>query len=75
MNISLPDTLRDYVEEQVGQRGYGTSSAFVQELIRADRDRQQLRDVLLAGAMSTPTSPVDSVYFDSLRTRVRAVQG
>lgn len=26
MNIPLPDTLKKFVDEQVGQRGYGTSS-------------------------------------------------
>ena len=34
MNISLPDTLKSFVDEQVGQRGYGTSSEYVRELIR-----------------------------------------
>ena len=26
MNISLPDTLKNFVDEQVSKRGYGTSS-------------------------------------------------
>jgi hypothetical protein len=29
MNISLPDSLKDYVDEQVGVCGYGTSSEYV----------------------------------------------
>ncbi len=70
MNISLPDTLKRFVDEQVGQRGYGTSSEYVRELIRMDQDRQKLRSLLLAGATSAPTTPVDSSYFDSLRARV-----
>mgnify|MGYP002148106253 CR=1 FL=1 len=49
MNISLPDTLKSFVDEQVSQRGYGTSSEYVRELIRKDQDRQQLRGLLLAG--------------------------
>ena len=39
MNISLPDSLKDFVDEQVAQRGYGTSSEYVRELIRKDADR------------------------------------
>ncbi len=39
MNISLPDTLKSFVDEQVSQRGYGTSSEYVRELIRKDQDR------------------------------------
>ncbi len=71
MNISLPETLKAFVDEQVSQRGYGTSSEYVRELIRKDQDRQQLRGLMLAGAASAPTAPADSNYFDSLRTRVR----
>ena len=50
MNISLPDTLKDFVDKQVGARGFGTSSEYVRELIRKDQDRQQLRGLLLAAA-------------------------
>lgn len=57
MNISLPDNLKDFVDKQVSQRGYGTSSEYVRELIREDQDRQQMRELLLAGAASAPTAP------------------
>lgn len=70
MNISLPDALRAFVEEQVSARGYGTSSEYVRELIRKDLDRQHLRGLLLEGASSESTAPADAAYFDSLRDRV-----
>jgi antitoxin ParD1/3/4 len=69
MNISLPDALRAFVDEQVADRGYGTSSEYVRELIRMDQDRQRLRGLLLDGAASPPTAPADSDYFDNLRRR------
>jgi hypothetical protein len=34
MNISLPDSLKAFVDEQVTQGGHGTSSECVRELIR-----------------------------------------
>ena len=71
MNISLPDALKSFVDEQVSQRGYGTSSEYVRELIRKDQDRLQLRGLLLAGAASSPAAPADARYFDGLRARVR----
>ena len=71
MNISLPDSLRSFVDKQVAERGYGTSSEYVRELIRRDRDRQHLRELLLEGAASAPTAPVDAAYFEDLRERVR----
>ncbi len=69
MNISLPVSLKSFVDEQVTQRGYGSSSEYVRELIRKDRDRQHLRALLLAGAASEPSSAADTAYFDTLRKR------
>lgn len=58
MDIDLPDSLKDYIDEQVTKRGYGTSSEYV-------------RGLLLEGAASPPSAPVDSDYFESLRRRAR----
>ena len=71
MNISLPDSLKSFVDEQVTQRGYGTSSEYVRELIRKDADAQQLRGLLLQGAISPQAAPVDAAYFATLRERVQ----
>ena len=71
MNISLPDSLKEFVDEQVSQRGYGTSSEYVRELIRKDQNRLQLRGLLIAGAQSAQTRPVDDAYFDSLRRKAK----
>ncbi len=74
MNISLPDSLKDFVDEQVNERGYGTSSEYVRELIRKDQDRLKLRGLLLEGASSAPTKPVDHSYFDSLRRKAKSAK-
>ncbi|WFP63051.1 type II toxin-antitoxin system ParD family antitoxin [Mesorhizobium sp. WSM4904] len=71
MNISLPDSLKHYVDQQVADRGYGTSSEYVRELIRHDQDRQRLRRLLLEGASSAPGAPVDDDYFAALRKRAQ----
>jgi len=71
MNISLPETLKTFVDEQVVERGYGTSSEYVRELIRKDQDRQNLRALLLAGATSRPGKVADANYFKALRSRVQ----
>lgn len=71
MNISLPESLKAFVEEQVSERGYGTTSEYVRELIRNDQDRWRLRNLLLDGAASAPSEPADAAYFDGLRNRVR----
>lgn len=75
MNISLPENMKRFVDDQVSERGYSTSSEYVRELIRKDQDRQQLRGLLLEGAASAPAVPADADYFASLRDRVRKARG
>lgn len=70
MNISLPETLKNFVDQQVSSRGFGTSSEYVRELIRKDQERLQLRGLLLAGAGSAPAAAADGAYFAALRERV-----
>ncbi len=70
MNISLPATLKSFVDEQVADRGFGTCSAYIRELIRYDRDRQHLRSLLLEGGESAPAVTADETYFETLRAGV-----
>jgi len=71
MTISLPEQLKRYVDEQVAARSFGTSSAYIRELIRRDRDREALRALLLDGAASEPGTPANAACFDDLRLRAR----
>ena len=40
MNISLPESMRTYVEEQVASGGYGSASEYFRELVRLDKKRK-----------------------------------
>ena len=42
LNISLPEPMRQFVEEKINSGGYGTISEYVRELIRADQRRDQM---------------------------------
>ncbi len=71
MNISLPETLKAFVDDQVTEGGYSTSSEYVRELIRRDQDRQQLKGLLLQGAKSKKGAVADAAYFDGLRQKLK----
>lgn len=71
MNVSLPDELRAYIDEQVGGGTYGSTSEYVRDLIRRDRDRQHLRRALLDGATSAPGPIANASYFTTVRDRLR----
>ncbi|MBE2243548.1 MAG: type II toxin-antitoxin system ParD family antitoxin [Burkholderiaceae bacterium] len=70
MNISLPDALKAYVDAQVREGDYGTSSEYLRELIRRDQDRNRMRALMLEGLRSAPAGPADVAYFDALRRHV-----
>ncbi|MFT4052424.1 MAG: ribbon-helix-helix domain-containing protein [Microbacterium sp.] len=72
MNVSLPDVLKQFVEEQVSERGYGTRSEFVRDLIRRERARTALRVLIVDGMTSGQGSELDDRYLSRLRDGIRA---
>jgi antitoxin ParD1/3/4 len=57
MNISLPESLKEYVKERVEEEHYSTPSDYVRSLIREDqkqRDEKKLEQMLLEGLKSGP---------------------
>ena len=71
INISLPDTLKSFVDEQVEKRGYDTSSEYVRELIRKEQDAEHMRALLTKGAKSPVVGLMDDDWFEGLRQRAR----
>lgn len=71
MNISLPDPMKTFIDEQVAAHGYGSSSEFLRDLVRREQDRQQLRGLLLEGAASPLGEVADDAYFDKVREQIR----
>lgn len=52
MNISLPDPMRSFVEEQVKQKGYSTASEYIRHLIRQEQENlenKRVETLLLEG--------------------------
>ena len=74
INASLPESLREFVDQQVGRTGYGTPSEYVRELVRRDQERLQLRALIIDGARSPITGEADARYFAGLRRRIAVAQ-
>ena len=49
LNISLPQSLRDYVEDQVRDSGYSTPSEYVRSLLREDQKRRSQATLVRPG--------------------------
>jgi antitoxin ParD1/3/4 len=72
MNISLPEPMKQFVEEQVGKGGYASVSEYLRELIRDAQRRAAKRDLeakLLEG-MDSPAREMTPADWDALRRRV-----
>ena len=48
MNISLPDALKDWVEQQVAGGEYASASDYVRDMIRREKGRQEAIDEMVA---------------------------
>lgn len=75
MNISLPEELKTFVDAQVSEHGYGSTSEYLRELIRKQRDIEKLRNMLLEGANSGPGEQVTPATFKNMREELRAGAG
>ncbi len=74
MNVSIPDEMKAFVEEQAAKSGFGTVSEFMRFLIRGVQERQAERErvdaLLLAGLDSGPATPLTPVDWESIRQEV-----
>jgi antitoxin ParD1/3/4 len=70
MNISLPDPMKQYVEEQVSAVGYSSASEFVRELVRSDQKRkakEALEQTLLAALHDGEAAEATPEWWQALR--------
>ena len=73
LNISLPQTMKDFVEHQVEASGFSTPSEYVRALIRDDQKRraeEKLEALLLEGLNSGEPIEITPEYWERKRTRL-----
>ncbi len=76
MNVSLPATLKKYVEKRVKADGYSTPSEYMRELIRidqrADEEKNHLEELLREG-LASPRRTVTQKFWKDLRKDAHAL--
>ena len=75
MNISLPETLREYVENRVEEEGFGSVSEYIRQLVREDQKRKEqekLEALLLERLQSEKSSPLTKKDWEDIRTALYA---
>jgi antitoxin ParD1/3/4 len=66
--------MKAFVDAQIQERSYGTSSEYIRDLIRGDQIRQaeqRLASLMLEGLESGPAIPVDEAYWDGKREALK----
>jgi antitoxin ParD1/3/4 len=74
MNISLPEPLKQFVDEQISTGRYSSASEYVRELIRADEKRkaeEELEAKLLEG-LNSPGSELTKADWKAIRNEALA---
>ena len=71
MNISLPDDMKAFVDQQVRARGYMSASEYVRELLRRERDVEKFR-LMLETTVPTPIEEFNDGFFAQMRAKIDA---
>ena len=75
MNVSLPDDLKKWVDEQVEEGGYGTASEYLRDILRRARERQlrhRIDGMIIEAVESGATTVMNDRDWDSIRNAARA---
>ncbi len=75
LKISLPTTLKTFVDEQLATGNHKTPSAFFAALVREERKRiaeQRLLELVEQADRSGPATPMSAQDWKDIRARARA---
>lgn len=69
MNISLPEEMKAFVEEQLAKGGYSTVSEYIRHLIRKDQNRARIEAKIIEGINSGPAREMTPEDWEEMRRR------
>jgi antitoxin ParD1/3/4 len=73
LNISLPDSMRAYIEQKVSQGSYSTASEYIRQLVREDQQRaakERLERLLMEGLDSGPMIEVTDEFWAKKKAKL-----
>lgn len=73
MNIALPGSMKNFVQERVSEGGYSSASEYVRELIRADQKRkveERIDALLLEGLASGEPIAITQDYWEEKKRKL-----
>ena len=70
LNISLPDKMREFIDQQLETKGYSTASEYIRHLIRQEQekeDQKRLETLLLEGLDSGAPIEITEEWWENKR--------
>ncbi len=76
MNISVPKPMKDWVQAQIDDGKYATSSDYVRDLIRKDQqDKDKLTALQAAITLGIESGPAGELDINSIKQKARQLAG
>jgi antitoxin ParD1/3/4 len=75
VTISLPDSLKAFIDNQLATKGYGNVSEYFRTLLReaqAKEEEARLEALLLEG-LASKRLPLDDAFLEGLKTKTAAI--
>jgi antitoxin ParD1/3/4 len=72
MNISLPESMKDWVERQIATGNYASASDYVRDLIRDDREYRERREELIQALIEGEESGESDRTIEEIFAEARA---
>jgi len=72
LTISLPESLKQFVDAQIASKGYSDVSEYFRSLLREAQEREadaRLEALLLEGLASGDPIPIDEEYWKNLKAK------
>jgi antitoxin ParD1/3/4 len=75
MNVSLPDLMKEWVEDQIKTGHYSNVSDYVRDLIRRDQEYHDRREMLIKALITGENSGVSDRSLEDIWQSVKARHG
>ena len=76
MNISLPDLMKDWVQSQIDEGKYASTSDYVRDLIRKDReDKDKLAALQAAITIGIESDKAGELDIEAVKKKARQLTG
>jgi putative addiction module CopG family antidote len=77
VTISLPDSLKSFIDSQIATKGYGNVSEYFRSLLRdAQAKEQEARlEALLLEGLASQSIPLDDRFREALEAKVEEIVG